>query len=313
MVKDKENSKIVAGDIPAVLSRVSDVLASNDDQSDSLSCKECVRMPSVDDINEMMRVVRALIFPEFFTGNEASSSVLPHRLRVSVNQLFVLLQKEIAAVMNYTARGKTTSGDIEDESASLTAEIIAMLPEIRRVLYTDVSAICHNDPAVTEEAEVIYCYPSLKAMLHHRFSHLLFERGIPMLPRIISELSHSSTGIDIHPGATIGEHFAIDHGTGVVIGATCIIGNNVTVYQGVTLGAKNFSYDNSGRPLDLPRHPIIEDNVTIYSNASVLGRITIGHDSVIGGNVWVTDSLPPFSRVVQGINRKESFTDGAGI
>lgn len=299
--------------IPAVLSRVSEVLASDGKPGESLTCKECVRMPSVADINEMMEIVRQLIFPEFFSGIEASSTVLSHRLRVSVNHLFVLLQKEISAVMAYTSRGNSITEDLDSKSSLITADIISCLPEVRRLLYTDVSAVCHNDPAVSEQAEVIYCYPSVTAMLHYRFSHLLYQRDVPMLPRIISELAHSSTGIDIHPGAVIGDHFAIDHGTGVVIGATCVIGNHVTLYQGVTLGAKNFTYDEQGHPLNLPRHPIIEDNVTIYSNASVLGRITIGHDSVIGGNVWVTDSLPPYSRVVQGSNRRESFTDGAGI
>ena len=150
-------------------------------------------------------------------------------------------------------------------------------------------------------------------MLHQRFAHLLFSMNIPYLPRIISEMAHSQTGIDIHPGAKIGEYFAIDHGTGVVIGETCVIGDFVTIYQGVTLGAKSFQYDEEGVPLNVPRHPVIEDNVTIYSNASVLGRITIGHDSIIGGNVWLTESVPPNSRIIQGVNRSEKFSLGSGI
>jgi serine O-acetyltransferase len=136
---------------------------------------------------------------------------------------------------------------------------------------------------------------------------------VPVIPRIITELAHSETGIDIHPGAQIGEYFAIDHGTGVVIGETSIIGNHVTLYQGVTLGSKSFKKDSDGNMLNIPRHPIIEDNVTIYSNASILGRITIGHDSVIGGNIWVTHNVSPNSRVLQSKAVETHFEGGLGI
>ena len=137
-------------------------------------------------------------------------------------------------------------------------------------------------------------------MVHYRTAHEMLQLGIPLLPRIITELAHSTTGIDIHPAAKIGEHFAIDHGTGVVIGETTVIGNNVMLYQGVTLGARNFHYDAQGNPINEPRHPIVEDNVTIYSNTSILGRVRIGHDSIIGGNIWLTHDVPPHSRIVQG-------------
>ena len=136
---------------------------------------------------------------------------------------------------------------------------------------------------------------------------------MPVLPRIITEMAHSKTGIDIHPGAQIGEYFSIDHGTGVVIGETCIIGNHVTLYQGVTLGAKKFTYNENGTPVNTPRHPIIEDNVTIYSNSSILGRITIGHDTIVGGNIWLTESVRPYSKIVQQKAVSETFVDGAGI
>lgn len=171
---------------------------------------------------------------------------------------------------------------------------------ISQLIHTDVQAIAENDPAASCEREIIFCYPAVTAMLHYRIAHALLELGVDVLPRMLTELAHSQTGIDIHPGAVIGAYFAIDHGTGVVIGATSIIGEHVTVYQGVTLGAKNFRYDDSGRPIDQPRHPIIEDNVTVYSNASILGRVRIGHDSVIGGNVWLTHDVPPHSRILQG-------------
>ncbi|MBD5176961.1 MAG: serine acetyltransferase, partial [Bacteroidales bacterium] len=178
-------------------------------------------------------------------------------------------------------------------------DFINQVPEIKRLLFTDVQAIYDNDPSVDNYGEIILCYPVVKAMVHYRVAHALLGLGIPVLPRILTELAHAHTGIDIHPGASIGEYFAIDHGTGIVIGETCIIGNHVTLYQGVTLGAKNFTLDSKGHPVNIPRHPIIEDNVTIYSNSTVLGRITIGHDTIIGGNIWLTHDVEPHSKILQ--------------
>jgi len=192
-------------------------------------------------------------------------------------------------------------------------KFIDELPEVKRLLYTDVVAMFQNDPAATNYGEVIYCYPVMIAMTHYRLAHVLHQMQVPVIPRIITEQAHSKTGIDIHPGATIGEYFSIDHGTGVVIGETAIIGNHVSLYQGVTLGAKSFKYDAEGNMLNVPRHPIIEDNVTIYSNASVLGRITIGHHSVIGGNIWLTHDVPPYSRILQSKAVDVSFQGGLGI
>ena len=182
----------------------------------------------------------------------------------------------------------------------LCEAFLETLPEIRRLLETDVEAIAGADPAAGSLREIVYCYPAVTAMLHYRTAHELHRLGVPVIPRMITEHAHSVTGIDIHPAARIGEGFAIDHGTGVVIGETTIIGNNVTIYQGVTLGARNFRYDEAGRPINQPRHPILEDGVTVYSNATILGRITIGEGSVIGGNVWLTHSVPPHSRILQG-------------
>ena len=195
----------------------------------------------------------------------------------------------------------------------MAIDFIDSLPEIKRMLLTDVEAMFNNDPAVENFGEIILCYPVVHAMVHYRVAHSLLQLGIPVIPRIITELAHSDTGIDIHPGAQIGEYFSIDHGTGVVIGETCVIGKHVTLYQGVTLGAKNFSLDSNGRPVNIPRHPIIEDNVTIYSNATVLGRITIGRGSIVGGNIWLTYSVPPGSRILQRKAVATSFTDGLGI
>ena len=173
------------------------------------------------------------------------------------------------------------------------------IPEIARLLQTDVDAVLHNDPAVTDRGEVILSYPLTFAMTHFRAAHVLYQLGVPRIPRMLTELAHSRTGIDIHPAAQIGEYFCIDHGTGVVIGETAIIGSHVVLYQGVTLGAKNFEYDAEGRPKDIPRHPILEDYVTVYSNTSILGRVRIGHDTVVGGNIWLTQDVPANSIVLQ--------------
>lgn len=184
-------------------------------------------------------------------------------------------------------------------SLQLPDSFWAQLPEISRLLQTDVEAVLHNDPAVTDRGEVILCYPLTNVMLHYRTAHVLYQLGVPRIPRMLTELAHSRTGIDIHPAAQIGEYFCIDHGTGVVIGETSIIGSHVVLYQGVTLGAKNFEYDQDGKPMDLPRHPILEDHVTVYSNTSILGRVRIGHDTVVGGNIWLTHDVPANSTVIQ--------------
>jgi serine O-acetyltransferase len=204
-------------------------------------------------------------------------------------------------------------GNVEKNAEELALRFIDELPEIKRLLYTDVQAMFDNDPAAQTYGEVIFSYPVVNTMTHYRIAHVLHKMEIPIIPRIITEQAHSKTGIDIHPGASIGEYFAIDHGTGVVIGETSIIGNHVTLYQGVTLGAKSFKYDENGNMLNIPRHPIIEDYVTIYSNASILGRITIGHHSVIGGNIWVTNDVPPHSRIQQSKAVDLSFQGGLGI
>jgi len=185
------------------------------------------------------------------------------------------------------------------QSLALPDEFWQQLPELKRLLHTDVEAVLHNDPAVSDRGEVILSYPLTYAMTHFRAAHVLYQLGVPRIPRMLTELAHSRTGIDIHPAAQIGEYFCIDHGTGVVIGETAIVGSHVVLYQGVTLGAKNFEYDAEGRPKDVPRHPILEDHVTVYSNTSILGRVRIGHDTVIGGNIWLTQDVPANSIVLQ--------------
>ena len=182
---------------------------------------------------------------------------------------------------------------------ALPEDFWLQIPEIARLVNTDVDAMLHNDPAVIDRGEVILSYPLTQVMIHFRTAHALYQLGVPRIPRMLTELAHSRTGIDIHPAAQIGDHFCIDHGTGVVIGETTIIGSHVVLYQGVTLGAKNFEYDEEGRPIDLPRHPILEDHVTVYSNTSILGRVRIGANTIIGGNVWLTQDVPANSIVLQ--------------
>ena len=212
----------------------------------------------------------------------------------------------------YAARCVHSELEAVTDAATASA-FMDRIPAIRELLETDVDAIAHNDPAVKSLQEIVFCYPAVTAMIYYRTAHELYRLDVPVIPRMLTEYAHSATGIDIHPGAVIGDHFAIDHGTGIVIGETSVIGSHVTMYQGVTLGARNFSYDADGLPRNIPRHPILEDGVTVYSNASILGRVTIGQNSVIGGNVWLTRSVPAHSRILQGKPQEMIFTDGAGI
>lgn len=223
------------------------------------------------------------------------------------------LQKTHSVPANGPEKQPSPSSEAARFGIETSRRLLEALPELRRRLGTDVRAVFDGDPAAGSFEEVILCYPALVALTHYRLAHALWRCGVPILPRMITERAHSATGIDIHPGATIGDSFSIDHGTGVVIGETCIIGSHVRLYQGVTLGAKSFKFDAEGHILREPRHPILEDRVVVYSNSSILGRVRIGHDSVIGGNVWQTTDLPPYSRVVQGRASISTFENGGGI
>lgn len=193
----------------------------------------------------------------------------------------------------------TCNDEVKDIAMEMAFQYISSLSELRSQLALDVKAAFDSDPAATSFGEVICCYPGVRAIGNYRIAHQLLKLGVPLIPRAMTEMAHSETGIDIHPGAQIGSCFAIDHGTGVVIGETCIIGNNVKLYQGVTLGAKSIPVDAEGVPLNIPRHPILEDDVVVYSNATILGRITIGKGAVIGGNVWITEDVQPSAKIIQ--------------
>ena len=272
-------------------------------------------LPSVEFVKQIVKLVKSIIFPDYFNKRQPDEAIRSYYIGVHMDELTTLLTKQIAHGLQFCEDCEKlyTKEQVYDQAEQLALEFINALPEIKRLLYTDVQAMFDNDPAVSNYGEVIFCYPVMNAMTHYRMAHKLHELKVPVIPRIMTELAHSKTGIDIHPGARIGEYFSIDHGTGVVIGETTIIGNHVSLYQGVTLGAKSFKYDKNGNMLNVPRHPIIEDHVTVYSNASILGRITIGHDSVIGGNIWLTHSVPPYSRILQSKAVDAGFQDGAGI
>ena len=273
-------------------------------------------LPSIEKLEKIVNLTREILFPGYFGETSLRSNTVRHYMGVYIDELFEMLSEQILAGLCFTC-DQREGMDIQERSSfaqGLAADFISFLPEIRRKLVTDVEATFVGDPAANSQSEVIFCYPTIRAISNYRIAHRLLELGVPLIPRIISEMGHSETGIDIHPGAQIGESFSIDHGTGVVLGATCIIGNNVKLYQGVTLGAKSFPLDENGNPIKgVPRHPIIEDDVIIYTQATILGRIRIGKGSVIGGNVWVTNNLPPNSKIVQFKARETSFKDGAGI
>ena len=258
-------------------------------------------MPSGRVLSDVVELVRSIVFPGFFGDAYKDDSTLEYRTGLNVARVYDLLCEQIHAGLCFAnVEGKKERRKM---AKAMAVEFVESLPELRRSLLMDVVAMYDGDPAAKSYGEIISCYPAIKAIGNYRMAHKLIEIGVPLIPRIISELAHSETGIDIHPGATIGNYFAIDHGTGVVIGETCIIGNHVKLYQGVTLGAKSFPVDENGNPIKgIPRHPILEDNVIVYGNSTILGRVTIGKDAVIGANIWLMENVAPGTKVVQKKN-----------
>lgn len=257
----------------------------------------CKASPSVAALQEVMDLLRLVVFPGFFGSvEEAKPESISYYMGVYLEKIYDLLQRQIYHGLCFEA---PSCCDSRQKASEIAIAFIDQIPHIKHLLSTDVKAMLDGDPAANSSSEVIFCYPGILAIFYQRIAHSLLKLGVPVIPRIITELAHSRTGIDIHPGAEIGEYFSIDHGTGIVIGETTIIGNHVRLYQGVTLGAKSFTLDEEGLPMNIPRHPIIEDYVTIYSNASVLGRITIGEGTIVGGNIWLTHDVPPHSKVLQ--------------
>lgn len=258
-------------------------------------------LPSIAELEKIMSMLKEILFPGYFGETDPAEGVFGK----NIERLLIQIHDNLADQINrgfcfFCKETKTDCTFCKERSFKLAGSFIEQLPHIRHCLSTDAMAAYTGDPAAKHISETILCYPSLVALTHYRVAHELSILDVPLIPRMITEMSHSNTGIDIHPGAVIGESFFIDHGTGVVIGETSIIGRNVRIYQGVTLGAKSFPLDEQGKPVKgIPRHPIIEDDVIIYANSTILGRITIGKGAVIGGNIWVSKDIPEGAMITQ--------------
>ncbi len=273
-------------------------------------------MPSIPVLAEIMQRLRAVIFPGYFGHSDITPENMRFHIGANLDAISRLLTDQVRRGYCFFCELDRAGNcqDCEDRAKSLAGDFLMRLPDIRETLSEDAQAAFEGDPASRSPGETIFCYPSLTALTHYRVAHELHLLGVDLIPRIITEMAHSATGIDIHPGATIGRRFFIDHGTGTVIGETCVIGEGVRLYQGVTLGAKSFPKDAEGKLVKgIPRHPVVEDDVVVYSGATVLGRITIGKGSVVGGNVWVTTDVPPYSRLVQQNPGGVLIADGGGI
>jgi len=271
------------------------------------------KRPSRDVMDRILRDLRAALFPTHFGAFDSSEPSLDFFVGNRLDDALRALLEQVRRALRYTAQHGESTEHTTRRARRTVAQFSAALPGIRSLLETDLRAAYEGDPAALNRSEVLLCYPGVTALIHHRLAHALYRLDVPLLPRIMSELAHAVTGIDIHPGAQIGERFFIDHGTGVVIGETAIIGKRVRLYQGVTLGARRFPVDRAGIVIKgQPRHPVIEDDVVIYAGATVLGRITIGCGSTIGGNVWVTQSVPPGSHITQAKVRHDDLYEGGG-
>lgn len=257
-------------------------------------------MPSISLLEAIVENLKIVLFPGFFGNSELKKDTIKYYVGATLDKIHGLLTEQIMRGFCFACSDNLIDcANCPVNAKEYSSSFLEKLPKIKHLLSTDVVAAYNGDPASTNFGETIYCYPSIVALTHYRIAHELLLLNIPLIPRIITELSHAKTGIDIHPGACIDEYFFIDHGTGVVIGETSVIGKNVRVYQGVTLGAKSFPLDENGKPIKgIPRHPIVEDDVIIYSNATILGRITIGKGAVIGGNMWITNDVKAAQKVL---------------
>ncbi|OWT77568.1 MULTISPECIES: serine O-acetyltransferase EpsC [unclassified Achromobacter] len=257
--------------------------------------------PSQESLRQIIKDLCGALFPMRLGPIDLREETEDFYVGHTIGAALDALMHQVRLELNYMERhSHPDPDDIEQRASDIVRAFGAGLPAVRRMLDADVIAAYQGDPAARSVDEVLLCYPGVIAMIHHRLAHVLHDLGVPLLARIVAEIAHADTGIDIHPGATIGRSFFIDHGTGVVIGETAIIGDRVRLYQMVTLGAKRFPPGENGElKKGLPRHPILEDDVVVYAGATILGRTTIGRGSVIGGNVWITRDVPPGSNVTQ--------------
>jgi serine O-acetyltransferase len=257
--------------------------------------------------------LRAALFPRHFGASDLTPQGIDYYVGHTLDGALVSLYEQVRRGLRFASAERSATA-CETRASEVVGEFARRLPAVRALLDSDIRAAYEGDPAATSLDEAVFCYPGVTAIIHHRLAHQLHVLSVPLIPRMIAEISHSATGIDIHPGAQIRGSFFIDHGTGVVIGETCSIGERVRVYQGVTLGAKSFPLDEGGRPIKgIPRHPIVEDDVVIYAGATILGRSVIGRGSSVGGNVWLTHSVPAYSVITQALAREEVFENGSGI
>lgn len=279
-------------------------------------------LPSPKVLTKVMESLMAALYPRRLGPTAAEQGALALREARIDDFVGLTLHESLLALrdqIRIELVARATSGDSpglqeQQQATAITGRFAAQLPRIRTLLDSDLIAAYRGDPAAQSLDEVLVCYPGVQAIIHHRFAHALHGLGAPLVARIIAEVSHSATGVDIHPGATIGESFFIDHGTGVVIGGTAVIGDRVRLYQAVTLGAKSFPLDDQGVLVKgEPRHPIVEDDVVIYAGATILGRVTIGQGAQIGGNVWLTRSIAAGTTITQAKVISETFGEGSGI
>ena len=268
-------------------------------------------LPSRDALTDILDGLRGALFPMRLgppdLRQESEDFYIGHTLDTTLHALLTQVRLELRH--QHRHNGGSDEATIENHARELVRDFAHSLPTLRELLDSDVVAAFEGDPAARSVDEVLLCYPGIHAMIHHRVAHRFYQLGVPLLARIVAELAHSATGIDIHPGASIGAGFFIDHGTGVVIGETAVIGQRVRVYQAVTLGAKRFPVDDNGHlSKGLARHPVVEDDVVIYAGATVLGRVTIGRGATIGGNLWVTHDVAPGANLSQARSREVTAT-----
>ena len=259
-------------------------------------------LPSGEVLEEIIDLCRAILFPGYYGNARISTQTIRFHTGVNIEKLHELLSRQIYAGLCLADTSCTSCAEelIFSQAEKLSEAFISTLPEMRCLLATDAEAAYNGDPAAQNINEVIFCYPGFRAIGNYRIAHQLYKLGVPFIPRMITEMAHSETGIDIHPGAQIGHYFSIDHGTGTVIGETSVIGNSVRIFQGVSLAGEKLPPDENGNAIrGVPRHPILEDNVTVYSNATLLGKIRVGKGATICGNVWITGDVPPGAVITQ--------------
>lgn len=274
-------------------------------------------LPSRKVLESAITVLSAAMFPHRLGTRTLNMHSVDYFVGQSLDSASAMLSEQAAVELDYSTFSQVDQDSIRHDARRRVKSILFYLPSIREQLDKDILAAYENDLAANSTDEVLACYPGILALIHYRIAHTIFNHDLPLIARMISEMAHSTTGIDIHPGAKIGESFFIDHGTGVVIGETSVIGNRVRIHHGVTLGARpeiqNRKATLTEWGFNIPRHPIIEDDVTIYADATILGRVKIGKGSIIGGNVCLTSNVPPMSKVTQAQSNLDSFIEGAGI